>query len=327
MALVKTNEEIKQVVAVGKNLSYSSVAPYFASAERDYVLPALGSSLLATLTAAYNALPTPMPAELLALLPYVQAVVINIGYGNYVEGVGTIQVSDAGITSAVGENEKTPFKWQIDQTKAYHIMEGLKAVDALLEFLEANKSAYSSWASSTQYTLQKSTLLHTTAQLDETYPIQGSRQVFLLLKPAIAYAEHTTITELLGGTLYDSLLVKIRASATFTSTEQKIVDLCRQAATWLAVRDSLPLLLAKFSSLGIIRPGVDSITISGDIKTPADLAIIQRQQLSADGRAMEILTRLRNYLTANATALSWTDPTAEAVKDYNKGVDGGLKMF
>ncbi len=326
MALVKTNDELKLVVAVGKNLSIVSIQPYLASAERDFVLPALGATLLTELSVYYNG-PNSGTATLDALLPYVQAVIINIGYGNYVEGVGTIQVSDAGITSAVGEKEKTPFKWQVDQTKAYHITEGLKAVDALLAFLEANKADYTSWSSSAQYTLQKSTLLHTTAQLDETYPIQGSRQVFLLLKPAIAYVEQTTITELLSDTLYDSLITKLRAGDPYTPIEQKVVKLCQQATAWLAVRNSLPLLLAKFSTLGIVRPGVESVTESGDSKTPADLAIIQRQQLAADNMAKEILTRLRKYLTANATALSWADPTDIDVIDYNEGVEGGLKYF
>jgi len=332
MAIITQTSELKAFVAVTTTLEPEDFAPSIASAERDYLLPALGQSLLTSLTSAYQdslgSNPPTFPPALLALLPLAQAVVANLGFYNYVNSIGTVQVTGSGITSSVGKDQKTAFQWQIDDVKKAYQQEGFKCIDALLAFLEANVSNYSTWKSSPQYTLYKDTLLYTTPQVEFIYPLYSSRLVFLLLKPSIRHIEETTITDLLGSTLYDALLLKLVDGTNYSALEGKVVKLCREATAWLALDLALPSMVAQFNALGINQQAIEAVTDNNRAVTPASQGIVRNQSNNASSRGLEALQRLRKLLVANATALAWTAPDAQSAINYNEGITGsGIVMF
>lgn len=233
--LITTPAQFAAYVTVNKGISIESLRTHVRHAERQHILPALGTTLYNALTAyngtgnaTYDALLIKVrePLALLAmrtLLPDIQ-----------------VQTSDAGATVTWSENYRPALPGQIDAKLEALQLCGMSALDALYDYLQETNP--SSWRTSDAGKDSGATLLRTSAEFSEGYPIANSRTTFIDLRPAMLRAQDFDIAPAIGSTFLDTLLAHQRTAGNNSYYDTAIAKL-KPALAQLAVGRSQDVLL------------------------------------------------------------------------------------
>lgn len=120
---------------------------------------------------------------------------------------------DTGRKLKIKDGEKIPFEWQLKRDEIALQKKADKALDRVLEFLDANKDKEpisSSWATSKEYIKSKNLFIINAKQFDEIFPIDESRQFFMRVCPSIQRSEIKHILPVIKKDKFDELKEKIK---------------------------------------------------------------------------------------------------------------------
>jgi hypothetical protein len=194
-------EEIREFISVSASSSFDSFSPHILNAERDYLIPVIGTDLYDEITETFAALPFDSPTEpqlkQLELLRICRSAIIHISVWIGFDLLNA-HISEGGFKRTESASVKPLFKYQEDHLKAYFRTNGFNALDSILTYLESNSTVFTSFFESTQGTIFKSSFIPNTGTFDDILFINKSRLTFLRLKAQMQLTEVMEIAPILG---------------------------------------------------------------------------------------------------------------------------------
>ncbi len=301
MPLFNTIADVnKYAGGVNSSLTFESLKPSLNSTERNMLLPELGEEMYNVVLDAYEASiapsPTALPAEIELLLGYARAVVVPFALLHFKE-LAIVQINETGAKEKTPQNADPVRMWVNNLQTERLLAEGYTAIDNMLAFMEANKTFYPEWVSSTAYTRFTEFLLSSTEEFNGEVEIGKSRRMFKAMRADIKFVEDTVIKPNISEALYTRLRTA-KTAGTLTTEENAALQLCLSVIANMALAESsLPVMLGSDNIYYIEHEAQFSSTK----KTVPDRSAITMVKSAAQKRGSIYLDKLVIYLNDTAT--------------------------
>jgi hypothetical protein len=222
--LFNTISDLKAHVGGGANLSLmlSSLKPTIYASYRKYIQAWLGDAQWNALVEAAS--PT---AEQLALIEQVRAPLAMLTMYEYAK-IGALQFGEMGLHRTETEERKSAFKYQENEYRDYMLKNGFEALEAMLDFLEANEDDYPLWTASAAYERNASLYINRAADFREAYSFSIDRYTYESLRALIADVETFAIMPFVGPAQHDALKAALQARS-LTAAQSALVKLIQRA--------------------------------------------------------------------------------------------------
>lgn len=277
---------------VDANTSFDTLKPHIEQAETQFILPVLGQALLTTLETALAGTPTTAQANLIAkcqaaireLAMYIGAPKLNIRWSD----LGAMKSESTDYTTASGG--------EVYFARLQYLIDGHKALDALINFIVENKADYSGWSSGAFYTAFKNLLVQTPAQFTALCGAPASYWLFSKLVP-----EMNTVKELLLqaaiGEAFLTEIITAHAGGSPDSNQQLLIAKLQKALALYTYSRAL----SDPTTRELIRllSATTADELSKTANTPAQW---QALALQKENEADEYTHRLKRWLNATASA-------------------------
>jgi hypothetical protein len=90
-----------------------------------------------------------------------------------------IRLSNNGVTTLKNNNETTAFKYQTDEAKIKLLDRACLEITEIIDHLEANKTFYTQWVASSQYTYLQNLVIKSYRDFSEQYEISNNASFFI----------------------------------------------------------------------------------------------------------------------------------------------------
>ena len=302
--LFKTIDEIKVFCPMIASSEFGNFSPFIDQAERDFILPYIGSEQYNALVTAYNndeeGSGDDITAEQQALLEKIQAALAFYMEYLWIPS-GQVSIGDGGIRVAYTDTMKPAFAWQIKDLRREVIRQAGSAMDALLEFLEQNKDDYPLWTDSDVYPDSKSTFIVSAKEFTKYYaPLASSRLNYLAVLPTMKRVEEFVIQSELGVEFYAELKEQF-IDDDLTPANELVVTYIKKALAPLTISQAVRDLTASVDERGILMFNSTSATDVVDAKLPAIDTVISKIEFGCEKDGRSYIQLLKNFLKANIT--------------------------
>jgi len=225
-----TTEQAKKHLKINATLTESNFAPFIPDATQKYILPILGKELLALLET-YAEIEEEEDSVLVTLYENVIPVISRFTFFIAAPFLD-VNVGETGFTVSSNNNFAPASKERVDRHNNALEQLAWDSAETLLRFLEENKSDYPEWVASDAYTMQLRNLINSAVEFDKYVDIDKSRLTFQKLRYEIDNIEKIDVITLIGQDLFDSLMLKLKASYAvdyyevneFTEPETKLLN-------------------------------------------------------------------------------------------------------
>lgn len=181
--------EFKEALPVNVNVSFATLRPALATAERDYVLPLTGQPLFDALAAFYadgGGVAPEVQGLWREAVRMVQFALIRLAYYDSFDQLA-VQFSDTGLSDANGENRV--YRYQAEALRESLHRQGYERLNDLLRFVEANIAVFPQFRASRFYSVNADSLIANTDEMQALTNIGGDMRVFARLRDFISDAE------------------------------------------------------------------------------------------------------------------------------------------
>jgi hypothetical protein len=205
-----------------------------------------------------------------------------------------ITISNAGAKRTESTETKTPYKYQEQALKKGWKDKGFAALDTMLDYLETEITTFTHFAQSPNYTLSKTAIVKSTAEVNEYYWIQNSRIIFLRLRPHFKTVIDTIIAPRMG-TIYTDLMTELAK----TTPNEKYVRL-RRALVPVVVLQSVARLMRESGSITEKGLFFDALKSSEDmyVTSPVAVEMISIQAKTSENDAIQYWALVEKLLRA-----------------------------
>lgn len=284
MGFITTIAEFKQYIAIDANTKMATLAPYIAEAEQLYLKELLGDEFYEEFLAVYEA-SLEENAEALAeddatLLALIQRC---LAYYAQLQAIPHLAATfgDLGIRQHRGEDSDPAPRWLQDQLRFQALKNGDIHADKLLQFLEeGSPETYDTWAESTANTSNSGYIVYGTSIASQHIDINGSRRVFLKLRPKMREIEKRIIPKLISQEQYDELVEQLTDADPEAITEESaaLITKLEPIICKRALYMQLPFMRVQLNENGIfVYSGTDDIFKLGQLASDADIKILRAQ--------------------------------------------------
>lgn len=303
--LITTAAQLAAYVTIDKGITPEAFRAHVRNAERQYIKPALGTTLYAALDAYSGSGNSTYDA----LLPYVREPLALLCMNTLVRDLG-VQVSDAGTSVHWSDNYRPALADQITNKLDALQVCGMSALDALYEYLQATNP--SSWRTSQAGILAGGTLLRTSEEFSQGFPINNSRTTFMDLRPAMLRAQDFDIGPAIGATFLETLLTHVLTAGTNANYDTAISKL-KPALAQLAISRADDVVL-QFVNGGLVSTRWNAPS-SG-----------QNAQHASTGGPVHVVSSMKVNAGTNGRALlsaaqKWMDEHASDLTGYTARTD------
>lgn len=332
MALFKTTADLKAVLPKAVGDIVGDVMPFIELATEKYLERYLGAEMVEELDEAYNS-ETPMSDELAELLYYAQKPVAWFAMLMYADQGGVL-ITKSGFRIASTEEMKTAFKWQVDELKTSYREMGYYGIESMIKFLDKHLSDYASYLDSTAFNSNREHFINYASDFEQYYFIDGSRNVYEVLRAQMREIENTVVKDTLGEAYYAEFKAKIVSDDLNTNDGLIYADL-KSAIARLTIAQGILSSAIKITNLGVM---VNSYEMAGyDVNTnqkPATELQKSTGYYQAYSSGQMFLKRVATHLNTNASAddyplyfesEAYVDPAAEDASFDNS--DEGARIF
>jgi hypothetical protein len=298
--LIENIDDFKRWVRVQFQMNFDLLRPHLAQAQRDYLLPVLGPTLLAELNEAYTG--SDSDDALDPVLTASQEVMALFGYWLAIPAL-QLKMDDTGLHALSNDQYKSPYQWQVGDYRESYLLAGYSAMENLYSVLMQERP--SGWAASDGYAQYNESLLRNSTEFNAVYRIGYSHITYVDLKPGLQRAQDLVLRKELGTEFYDSLVSYLSEESASDSVDTDMLDIAikklRPALAHLAVGYSKEVLFKTVNgSLLSTRYEGNSTT---DVKVIDDrlnneFAVNVRRNAMNTG--YELLSSAREWLDKNA---------------------------
>ena len=316
--LATNSADLVRYLPLNKDFDHTLLEPDIDDALRDWILPYL--SRVQFDVSVNNA-----DAKHMELMSIVKKSAFNIALSSWLP-IGKVFISEAGIQYGVDKDKQASSEDKADAINAAR-NKGFKAIDQMLEFLEANATTFIVWAGSDSFTIQKDSYIR---NAKEFAIINGSRSVFLRLKSHIQDVERQYLSEIFPHSLstvllsreYGALVEENRVLHTRLLTNY-VMPFVRDMSMAKAAR-SMSIIKDQFGTLTVFD-NTGASHAKGYKTLPKDFleAWIEELTNAAHGN----LTKLSSFLADNKTAFGIAEEEKPEQVIYRNDPTHGTAYF
>lgn len=296
MALIKTSDEIRQHLQVAASFPVDALIPLCTFAERQHLVPALGEAFYEGFEAAYQA--GTLSTQEQKLLPKLQAASVHLARLYHMDMNNVVHSAD-GMHQVNTDRQKPAWEWAVNKAQAAIAKVGFNAIDIALEYMVKNKAFFPTWTASDEYTQSKELFIPSAKVLTEHFAqVRQSRMLYTLIRPLLKSVQQFQIKPCLGNDFYDELLTAVQ-DGSVDDDQQPVLDLVRNAQTFLGLAKATPQFAVEFTVLGLINPfDSDRSTQKASESASKERLSFFYNRIEAEGKAY--LDMLKSYLDDNA---------------------------
>ncbi len=294
--------EMKSLVKVSKTLSFNTMEAPLKNAFNLYIVPVLDDEMAKRLVDIYNDIAPNGQSEEdksrdIELLEMAQFAVANLAMFYDFDEINT-SISDSGFQRIESDSFKGLYKYQEDKLRMTFRNKGLNAIDRIIYFLELHIEKYPEFENSRYFKDMKSSLVRSTAEVNDVYFINDSRLIFLRLLPLFASVAEMSLLPLIGEKAFD----KISSYQESENYDEKLRLLCVKFIVYKAIR-KLILTTGSITDRGLYFFSLEASGDSTVASTPGEIEQIQllASQLEADANLA--LGNVNRYLRDNLPEL------------------------
>lgn len=226
MPILKSITTVKQYLAVSNSNTDGSLPKMQAIAEQKYLLPVLGSTLLATLQIEADTLPS-SPSPLLKLA---QQAATFMGYYEELPFIDA-SITDAGLRSVTTDKMQGAYRYQKESIRQSLEDNGLYALELLYQYLMANTGTYTAWATSDAYKRMNRNIIKTGTDFTDMYHLAQPYRSFNAMQPLLQEVEDLILIPAMGESFYKDLVSKASPS----TIEKDLIIILKKAAANITV--------------------------------------------------------------------------------------------
>lgn len=295
--LVTTIEEIKQFLPVSKSLKLDIIKPSLNDAER-IIEETIGSGFYAELDI-YNANPTPENLYFEKLITKLKDSISFLAFHIGFDDLNTI-ISNQGIHRIENDEDgiKALFQRQEENLKTNYKVKGYNKLDLALQFLEANKAQFATWAASEEYTLAKSNFINSAKKFSSIYNINNNRLFFLKLRNFQALVEDFDIKPLIGHQLFAQLKTEI-ASDSLTAENKALVDYIQKAVAYRSIYRGNVQLITDVNEYGFFQKELEKSEKNIKTQAPVKESLLDKLLSNAEYIGNSYLRSIESFLKSN----------------------------
>lgn len=322
MALITTIAELKKYISIDDNAKMKSVQPYLNEAEQ-IVAALLGKEFYEEFLPLYAASvvdvsPTPLSAELAALLPYIQR---PIAYYTLLKAIPhlTVTFGDMGIRQERSDESDAAPRWKEEKLLLNALINGDTHADKLLAFLEENatdSNDFATWFTSSANTKRSGLIVYSTVIASKHIEISNSRRVYLQLRDVIKQIEQRSVPKLISKEQYDEIVGQLQAG-TVTPENELLVEKLEAIISKRALYMRLPFMRVSIGADGVwLYSDVNEIRSKDFLAAKEDIKVLRCELLDgefgyvADEKdlAQFIIDNIDDYPLIAATPVYTTQP-------------------
>lgn len=298
--LVNTISQVREYVNVGSGLSISTLRPALNEVQMQELPHYLGADLLAIVISEANSNPPAITPRIQTILPY--AIAANVGLALFKGGPEIeVLVSDNGILRQESTNEKSAFGGQVKRFRDMAADRGWKAMDALLNIIQADPATYPEWQTSPYYLSAEGLLIKSAIEFEGSgESIKSSALTYQALRPIIREVQDTRIRDVLPEQMYDDLIANPGSEPNKLLLDRYI----RPAIAKFTLEEALTSLPVELDHESVT---INQIALAGDARTmtSAPIHLIEKKAWSLRGRGSFYLSRMKEYLNEHASESSY----------------------
>lgn len=221
---------IKEHVGGGANLSLdlSSLKPTILATYRNHLQIWIGDALWNDLVGAA----TPNAAQT-ALIEQLRTPLAMLSLHEYSK-IGSVQFGEMGLHRTETEERRTAFKYQETEWRDYMLRNGYEALEALLEFLEANIADYPLWAGTAGQARKRSLYINSAKDFRNAYSMSVDRYTYESFRGLMGDVETFAVLPVLGQAQHDALKTAI-ADADVSADEADLIALVQKAVAYFTI--------------------------------------------------------------------------------------------
>lgn len=311
--LFKDITDVQAVISVSAATSFERLSPFLNGAERNYILPVIGSDLYRELSI-YRSDETnfiirspnfqlewkdDMDHNLLShvqaiLIWYLQNAAVHLAYYTGFDMLNSY-ISDGGFKRSETETVKSLFKYQEDHLKNYLHEAGMNAIDTALEWIEKNIELFPEHED--VFIKLKGRIIPNTKTFDNYYKINNSRLIFMSLQQHMKNVEDLELAPYVGPENLNYILSELKKEEPSTKVIN-ILPYLRNPVAYLSAAMLMEESGADLTHKGLYYTGQRGIANS-DYVMPAieerTIELIKRNK----NIGMRYLSRLRKYMSDN----------------------------
>lgn len=291
MPLFKNIDTVKKYYPLAAS---STAIPHMQEvAEEEYLLPVLGTTLLATVQAEADTIPaTPTP-----LLKKCYQALAFLMYYKQLPFLYT-QTTDTGLRNVTTNQMQSAYPHQYYDIKRTCENEGLAALNRLFTYLYDNRVTYATWYGSAAYQRLNRNILRTGLDFTDYFTLPQPHRTFYALQPIIQEVEDFYINNAIGETFFTSL----KAVTSHTSYEGEVIKLLKKAVAQLTIFKSFTKLSVKISPEGFnVMLGNNDAKATTEAQATDGQVYQVKKDTERDGN--NYLQQAIAYLNNNASAI------------------------
>lgn len=293
-------DAIRAFIKVNTAVSFAMLETPLRNAYTLFIVPLLGEEMAARLEAVCE---EPEPKEEDArLLDIARRANANLAMWYEFDAI-SVRITDAGFQRQESENGtlKPAYKYQEDNLRQGYKEKGFNALDRMLDFLYARLDLYPEFEKSDTCIRLRSAIVRTTDDVNSVVFINGSRIIFLRLRPHLRFVEEMLLVPAIGEKLYAHLISCLKEPPADDDERQRVEQLRRACANYvvaMAVR-RLMMETGSLTDRGLYFTTVEAGEKGNEKRQPlgTDRIAMQIQNLKAD--ADMYMTALRQVVRAH----------------------------
>lgn len=308
MPLVDQQNIIARYVPVNANFDPTVITGSL-SVAKDILLGFIPVALYDRIANKYNDDPNSLDADENVLLERIEEVLVRLAFWDYSRD-GQLEISTSGFHTNTTETRKTPWQWQIEDTRANLKFTGYQAIQKLLVYLYQDPSLFTEWTNSNERVQHTKRIFLDAAEFSRFHNIQDNFCVFHEMRDSIRAVEENVIRKVISDDLFDEIVDQI-FEGTLSINNASLLNLIKPVLAKLAVVDAIPGLATLMSQAGIIEAYTsERQSMRATAPARAELISLLIRQAADAGRKAQI--GLEKYLYANHS----TYPLYEASSAY-----------
>lgn len=300
--LIKTIEEIKELLPVSLASDFNRLKPHLENAERDYLVPAIGENMMLELNEFVESPPAePLTDVQESMKELLQLAKISLIHLAFWIGYDTLNayISDGGFRRIETEKIRSLYKYQEDSIRDYFKATGFNGIDAMLELMESKPDDFLEFYASPAYDQLKELFIKDTVTFHGIYFIGRSRLVFMRLVPYMKTVADLYIKPLMGTTNYETLRAAM-ITGPMTAPATAILQLIQKPVAFLATALLMEDSGAELNDRGLFFAGKMATNMDNTVQTPAEIERVNALVKRNRGIGESYLAAIKTYLLDNA---------------------------
>ena len=291
-------KEISAYVPASASLSFAKVKSSLQSAEDLFLAPLLGTAMIARTEAVYAKSEAARTAEERQLLRLAQRAEANMAFFHDFDAL-QLRITDQGFQRQGSDDWQQAYKYQEDRLREGFRAKGFNAIDALLDFLDANSQTFAEYADAPACKERQKAIVKSTDEVQRWVNIGHSRLVFLRFAAEFSTVEDTVLQATMGDAFYQQLQKWLNGDEEYPDDYDLTLEELRRQCGRLVVTATAIRLLKKTGTLtdrGLYFENVQAAAGENHTRTAATetqigdrLAIYERDLQAAEANLRNVI--------------------------------------